>query len=458
MKFPVSLHTLSHITFGVLAFLSIYFVTERLCYVDSAWQFWDRVNFEHFVFPSNRYGVFISEIPLFVAVKLGLPLKALVYIFSVGYIALYYLVWRICVYSLKSETAGLTLLLGLCIGVRQSFCHTVTETHQCLVYCALLFAVLDSSVICKEIYRWVLALTISVLALATHPVAVFPILFLTGFYLVKNNKLFSPLAYSVVALTVGIAFIRFLFPENEYDASQYGPLKNLSDLSFNLKEYYSLAYLVRRFRFNYWVVLAVALVTIILVWKEKIPLKGCFSALGVLGYFVLSIIAFRRGDSDLMMEKNFLPGIFMVNLVFADQFIRCNFQNDFRKMGAFSFILISGIVVIIYGCLYFQKRNIYLLSLIDKAASKNISKAIFTSSTCNPNKLEIPWAIGCESLLLSQFTYGECWTIVLKSPDMTIDENGLCFIPVKWCCFAKKNLNPKYFPVPQVPYKVITNN
>src|ERR1044072_1447985 len=104
-----------NLLFIVLLIYSIVYAAERLCYIDSAWLFFERVNGEKFSFPGNRYSAFFSEIPLFIATKIHLPFKVLVYVFSTSYILLFYFVWRICTYTLKNPAAGLAILFGMII-------------------------------------------------------------------------------------------------------------------------------------------------------------------------------------------------------------------------------------------------------------------------------------------------------------------------------------------------------
>src|ERR1041385_1351211 len=127
-----------NIFFLILLVYSIVYAVERVTYIDSAWLFFERVNGECFSFPGSRYSAFLSEIPLFLAGKLHLPFSFLIYAFSCSYVILFYFVWRICTFTLKNHSAGLLVILGSCVGVREVFLFTVSETHQCLAYSALL--------------------------------------------------------------------------------------------------------------------------------------------------------------------------------------------------------------------------------------------------------------------------------------------------------------------------------
>lgn len=63
-QFPTFQKIVGNLFFIVLLIYSIIYAVERVTYVDSAWQFFQRVNSESFFFPSGRIGVFFSELPL----------------------------------------------------------------------------------------------------------------------------------------------------------------------------------------------------------------------------------------------------------------------------------------------------------------------------------------------------------------------------------------------------------
>lgn len=134
---------LGHLSFMALFLASVYFYKERILFADSAFQFFKIINFEKFNVEAARYGSVLPEIPLLMAVKLGLNLKMLTIIYSVSFIGLYYLVYILCVHWLKNPKAGLAVVLTLILCISQSFFHPVTETHQSLVYSVLLFAILQ---------------------------------------------------------------------------------------------------------------------------------------------------------------------------------------------------------------------------------------------------------------------------------------------------------------------------
>jgi hypothetical protein len=162
--------------FAVLAVLSVYYGAERILNVDSSFSFFQLVNFNQFWYPENRIGVFLTQIPLLLGAKLNLPLSILLPLFSVTFIVLYFVVFLVCKKYLNNFTAAFTIIMVLLSGVQASFYHPVTETHQALVYSALLFAWIrlpDKNLL----YHNLVALLIVGLCLLTHPISIFSVLF-----------------------------------------------------------------------------------------------------------------------------------------------------------------------------------------------------------------------------------------------------------------------------------------
>ncbi len=184
----ISFHRITgNLFFLVLLIYSIVYAAERIIYVDSAWVFFKQVNDQSFACSWERFAAFISEIPLFVAVKLHLPFKVLVYIFSAGFIVLYYLIWRLCTYKLKNQVAGLLIILGMIMGVRETFLHTITETHQVLVYSALLFALIQAKYR-NLFFKSCIVCSVTIFVRFTHPLGLFTSGFVLLYYFIEKRN------------------------------------------------------------------------------------------------------------------------------------------------------------------------------------------------------------------------------------------------------------------------------
>jgi hypothetical protein len=428
--------------FAVLLIYSIVYAVERVTYVDSAWQFFLRVNNESFLFPSGRYGVFFSEIPLFLATKLHLPLKALVYVFSSSYILLYYLIWRLCFFTLKNPAAALTVVFCTFMGMREGFLHPVTETQQCVIFSALLYAVINADIRRNSI-KAVLTTAVILLILFTHPIGIFTAGFV-ALYTMASQKNFKDVpSLIILAAIVIIGLWRFFMPADPYDAAQYAQLKSSSDDGSGSA---ALNFLLMHFPHFYWLAELAGLIALVWLASRREWLKFSALLLSVAAYVVIACITFRHGDSSIMLERVFLPAFFMINLVLADLLVNAKI-NKWMPAVVIVFLLLNGVRYINTGCLMYKKRVAYLDQLVQNGIGQGNSAYFLQAANADMDRILVPWALGAETLIYSNFKYGKNITVSLVEEQCPAGR----FRVVSSTCMNVSELNARYFKLPSQP-------
>ncbi len=440
-----------HVFFlGMLAF-SIVYAAERITYVDSAWLSFERINGEQLTFPGNRYSAFFSELLLWFATKMHLPFKTLVYIFSTSYILLYYVVWRICTYKLKSPVAGLVIILGMVVGVREAFLHTVSETHQCFVYSALLYAVLMFEFKNNRL-KLIIITFVTLLVLYAHPLGIFSAAFVIAYFAIHIRQLNNPSIYLVAGIIVLVILLNLFFPANPYDEAQFQKLSSTSG-SESLFSSGALNFLKIHFTHFYWLPELAALVAGVWLVIKKDYLRLVCLVIGAIGYTAIASVTFRSGDSSIMIERIFLPTFFMINLVLADLLFKHNKNQKWIPIVFVLFFVFNGIRYINAGCLMYKKRVAYLDELVQKAMAGPGDKYILDESVANKEIILVPWALGVETLIYSKFKYDKCVTI-------TLDKEGCDPTSARVTtsiCLPVSELNPEYFQLSTNPYQPLPN-
>lgn len=451
----VSFHRIAGTLFFVILLIySIVYALERITYVDSAWLFFERVNGEKFSFPGDRYGAFFSEILVFLAAKLHLSFKVLVYVFSAGYIALYYVVWRMCTYTLKNPVAGLILIFGLVIGVRETFLHTVSETHQCFVYSALLFALIKFDFKKNLLLKNIFVCSTTILVLFTHPLGLFTSGFVLLYYFIEKRDFKEILIWLMGIIIISFGIWSFLHPANPYDATQISHLQHPTDSSSNIFDSHALAFLTMHFKHFYWLPELAGL--IVFVWliikREWLKLVAVFFS--VLVYLVIACITFYNGDASIMLERIFLPAFFMINLVLADLLFGEIKINKFIPMALVVFFMINGIHYINWGCLYYKQRVAYLDELVQKGIAQGNDVYFISDKNLDREKLLGHWALGAETLIYSKFKYNKCISI---STEGEICDAGNLRV-TSMLCLPVDELNQNYFHLSGKPYQELISN
>lgn len=446
-NFEVFHKIIGHVFFIAMFIYAIVYAAERITYVDSAWLSFERINGEQFSFPGDRYAAIFSEIPLWIGTKMHLSFKTLVYIFSTSYILLYFVVWRLCTYQLRNPVAGLVVILGMIMGVREAFLHTVSETHQCFVYSALLYAVLMYEFKSRKL-KYALAPIVTLMVLYAHPLGIFSAAFVLAFYAIQIRQFTNPILYVLGALIVLVVILNIIYPANPYDEAQYAQFASAS-ASTSFFDSVAFNFLKIHFTHFYWLPELAGLIAAAWLLFRKEYLKLVCLAAGTLGYTAIACLTFRNGDSSIMIERIFLPTFFMINLVLADLLFRQNKSIKWVPIVLVLFFLVNGIRYINTGCLMYKKRVAYLDELVQRAIAGPGDKYILDEASANKELILVPWALGVETLIYSKFKYNECVTITLDKegcdPQSARVTTSLC-LPVR-------DLNPEYFLLSTNPYQ-----
>jgi hypothetical protein len=433
--------------FLVLLIYAIVYAKERTTYVDSAWIFFQQVNHESFGAALERFPAFFIEIPLFLGVKAGLSFGALIYLFSCSYILFFYLIWYLITYRLKNPVAGLVVIFGTFMGIRELFIHTITETHQCIVYSALLYAVMCFEFKSRNL-RYALTAFVTLFAAFSHPFGVFTAAFVLVFFAVHKRDIRNAQLYIAGIIVVGTAALNLLNPPNAHDQSQYQLLTSVeaSGLASNNA---ALHFLKIHFSHFYWLPELAALFAIGLLIVKREFIKLSLLVVATATYVCIAAYTFRNGDSSIMLERIFLPAFFIINLTLADVLSRQHYRLRWLPIILVLFFMINGIRYINTGCLMYRKRVAYLDELVQKAIAGPSDKYILDESAANKDLILVPWALGVETLIYSKFKYNECVTITLDKEGCDPESARI----TTQLCLPVAALNPEYFILSTNPYQ-----
>lgn len=343
---------LGHVSFLLLFLASTYFYKERILFADTAYQFFKIINYEKLFVEANRYGAILPAFPLLLAIKLGMSLKLLTIVYSVSFIGLYYLVFLVCAYLLRNMAAALAVVFTLILCISQSFFHPVTETHQSLVYSVLLFAVLQHPTFRFPLLQFLVATLVITLAFLAHPVAVYPMVFIIGYVALDKRQLRSVLPYALLFVAAGLALAKVLLTqEDSYEGRFFSELLSAPSNMLSLPQAYSLRFFITRIPHLYLWVIVMEFVLIIYLYFRKEYLKLAWQV-GVLGIFMLiTILTYNKGDSDLMMERAFMPLALFVSIPFLKDFI-----GTLPKYKTLKLVGLALIMVFSFNRIYVQGR------------------------------------------------------------------------------------------------------
>lgn len=441
---------------GVLVYvlLALILAQERLLNSDCSYQLFRSVNDRTFFFQEARYGMFITQIPMLAGVLLGLPMKALIVLYSLGLAGTYGIIIILARELFRSEHAALAIMLSLVMGVGDSFCHSTTETHLLLALSGLLYASLlwlGSSA--RSIGRYAVVALITLWALFTHPNALFTIGFVTALA-VTTRKVRLVEGAGVLALCALFFLIRLLLlPSDSYDGRQF---EALGGSASTLPHFWKLfpIWFIEQYLVNEYapVVVVIALLLLFLrPWRVLVLTIGSAAIL-----WVLTVLTFHAGGGEAMMEKSFMPVIFMLCVPFAYLCFHHKGRKWFTALAAL--FMVHAFVNIGYHSTYYSTR-LNALETVIRNHGEAYPKMILLAEEIQGTSLNFSeWATSLDALMLSRCMGDTARTVFIGSGQPELhqairDTDSFLYLP--WQPTDTVPLNRFYFNLPTVPYHIV---
>jgi len=453
---------LGHLSFFLLLVASVYYYKERILFADSAFQFFKIVNFEKINIEAYRYGAILPELPVLLAMELGFSLKLLIITYSVAFIALYYIVFLICIKLLKNTAAGLSIVLVLIMCISESFFYPVTETHQSLIFSVVLFAILQYPSFRNSLVQILLASGVIIIAFLTHPVAIYPLIFIIGYSAIDKKQLQSIIPYALFTLVIGLAMAKVvLTDENSYEGKFFSELFRSPSIILDLPFAYSTKFLIKRiFGLYLWVaILEIILIIHLTLKKEYLKLIW---QLGIsVVFLIVTLLTYNKGDSDMLMERAFMPLALLVSIPLLKEMIGNNNQYRMLKLTFLSLIIVVSFSRINTQGKVFRKRTRFSQELMTKTAKLPNRKFIIASGELQKRHYTY-WSNSFETLILSSITENIPTQTIYPANDVsqltkyTENADNIFLGADFWLEWNIDDLNHKYFNLSKdLPYAIV---
>ena len=453
---------LGHLCFFVLLVASVYFYKERIIFADSAFQFFKIVNFEKINIEAYRYGAILPELPLLMAMKLGFNLKLLLITYSVAFVALYYLVFLICSQFLKNIPAALSIVFVLVLCIKESFYYPVTETQQCLIFSVLFFAILQYPSFKSSLVQLLLAFLVILISFFTHPVALYTLSFLIGYNAIDKKQLNTIKPY-ILILTVAVLAVAkvVLTSENSYEGKFFAELLHSPSIVLDLPNTYSKHFFLDRVNGLYFGIGAFEIILVLhfLLKKEYFKLFWQFGFSCI--FLVVTFLAYNKGDSDIMMERAFMPLALMTSVPLMKELIENSHRYQLLKALFLLLIVFASFNRIGKQGAAFRERIRFNQELMAKTAKLPNRKFIAESKDLQ-NRYYTFWSYSFETLILSSITANIPTQTIYPANDTsqyskyTENANNVFLGADFWLEWNIDNLNHKYFNLStERPYAII---
>ena len=453
---------LGHLSFFILLIASVYYYKERILFADSAFQFFKIVNFEKINVEAYRYGAILPELPVLLAMKLGVSLKLLIIIYSVAFIGLYYIVFLVCIKLLKNTPAGLSIILILIMCVSESFFYPVTETHQSLVFSVLLFAILQYPSFRYSFVQALLASGVIILSFLTHPVALYPLSFIIGYSAIDKKQLRSVMPYALLILVVGLAMGKVaLTDENSYEGKFFSELLKSPSIILDLPNAYSKKFFFDRISGLYlWIVIFELILILQLILKKEYLKLGWQLSVSLF-FLVVTLLTYNKGDSDMLMERAFMPLALLTSVPLLKEILGNNNRYQILKLTFLALIISISLNRVNKQGKIFRERTRFNQELMAKTAKLPNRKFIIASSELQKRHYTY-WSNSFETLILSSITANIPTQTIYPANDVsqftkyTEHINDVFLGADFWLEWNIDHLNHKYFNLSkELPYAIV---
>lgn len=436
------------------AWLALTFAQERILNTDCSYQLFSSVNDRSFFFQESRYGMLPTQIPVVLGILLQWPMKWLVIIYSVSFPLVYGLIIWLNQRVLHAPEAALAKAATLMLGWGSTFFHCTTETHLLLAASVLLYGTYqafgrDTS----SLVHQAVPLMVSLWCLSIHPNALFTVGFVAVLAWLRglaSARTLLPAVGLVVAYTLAAMLMA---EKGSYDADKYqtllgglGRIPHITDLAavWFLKEWVGGQYLVP---------LIMAGVVIIFGRSWRV---AAFMTVSVLVFVLITILTFPDGDSLAMMEKSYLPALFMIVLAFCTALPRMRF----RRMAIVLVCVgaIHSVYTIQEAGLPYSRRLEIMRALIDGPGG-HTAKMIIRETPYKDTPLVLNnWALSMDAMIMSRCMGPIARTIFMDdAPDRWLVERGgnFPFLYTSWNPNGMQIENRAYFNLPDEPYALV---
>ena len=460
-KFNQRLHRLilvaGYSAFSVYFIFSLVYFRERICFADTANMFFKIVQTGWFNIEAGRYPQVITQLLLVPAVKLGMPLNTLMLLYSISFPLFYLAVFAIVVHVYRNAKAGLLLIFALIGCIRMGFFHTGTETHQALAWAALFLAWLMDQTPQQGWKRFVVGALLAMFCLHAHPVGLFLLVFCLGYFWITVKDLRRPEPYFFLVVIAVLSLYKVNTTEtSSYEGMFLSRIGDFPRLLLHLDDNRSLVYFLQKFGSTFRVCRELFMIGLIWMILEKKFLKALYMVAFTVGFWLFTLLIYHTGDSNLMMERAFMPLAFFVGwMVFTQLHLSKNKWINVAQGGLVVYVFFQSFTFIHKESGFMEDRFAYMEELHKNYGAQKIC---LSTREANMSKVVISWSYSLETLLYSTSKHGKprSFTVaVLPSPEgktNDLNDPNAFIAPDFIGTLRLSQLNADYFSLPAEPY------
>lgn len=453
------LRRLGYLALLALTLLAALFYRERAIFTDMAFQTVLMTGEGGFQVMVNRFGVVLVQALPLLAIKLGLPLKAVSMLYSLSFPLLFLGIYAAIVRGFRNVEMGLALVLLFTLMVYDGFYWPSSEQQQGLAFLLLFYAFLQRYPRMRPVWTVaVVAVAVPVLAYY-HPLVFIPFFFLWAFFWLRDAKCRNLRYAGIAAFMALVLAVKSKFSSNWYDADKSRIFKeNLAGL---FPDFVSLP---AHGQFAQWCLahwyflpLIWAAVSLFYALRRRWTPLLLMWAFGI-GHILLLHIASPEHPYRFYAEVNYMPLTLYAAIPFLFDVMPA-IQNRRMLLIGFASFLALRIASIALNHRPWTQRLERLESILAEGHSRTgSSRLLLTETEALKDSLVITWSVPYETLLLSALQHPDSAKTLLVRRDFSKFEKEIPEPGWLLSDFGAKPdtiLNPRYFRLPEGGYRYV---
>ncbi|HRG21664.1 MAG TPA: hypothetical protein PLQ57_11565 [Saprospiraceae bacterium] len=431
--------------FFILLLLSIYYWLERSVFIDNSFYVFHLVKSSFFSVNHLRIGGLFPQIPALAGIWLGLPLKSVSILFSIGFI-LYYIGIGYILYKIQSYNWIYVFILSQCLITGHSFFWIASELSPALAFSILTLALIEKRIegsLQNNLLEFFLPIFFFI-GVFFHPLNGIAMVGILIFQLFLKKE--SWVHYGKYLLSFGsLLLLRMIFIKTPYETGASAGMETFWQNLPNILNLTSTKQMIAHFSGSLFLMPACFVFLIGWYLKQKQFIQLLLVASGVLGMIVLINVNFTHGGEAFYMENLYqVPAFFLAYAIGMGPFK--TFETRLTSLFLLGFILIAFSRIVIVSPLYTNRLNWYK-GIINKTENLTNKKLIIPKSDLPMDTLLMTWCSAYEIWHLSTMQNAQSRSILLEESDGQLGwiEGDKTKFHTQFENFETNNLDPRYF-------------
>ena len=381
---------------------------ERILFADCAYKMYDIIHSRQYSVSENRWGCIITQVLPLAALKMHLPLRWVIILFSINFNLFYAIISAVLTFWFRTYRLAVLMAAFYFLFVSASFFWPNNELNQANAWMFLFWGILlwGHNRLHMAIYLPLLAIT-AWLAIFTHLVCLIPFSFIAVFLAATPGQLplqrrqYIPLLSILVAIIVWR--ITLSSSENTYDAAHLKGLRTLSPQSVAAAVSTPVVHsFLQRCWESYWVCILIFAGSIFIAVRQRCWQALALTLAGTAGYLLLMGIIYYDLDANTLLfhiESEWTSLAIIIGMPAIYLLLP-------RVRPSYAIAAIAGILAIRCGQILqrkesFTKHTELIAAATRQMKKRQISKLEILSDETLRKDLMLTWAVAEESILLS---------------------------------------------------------